>query len=453
MNNRRFLKRLRSELPLWVEHGWVKAGCEEALLEHVAARSGAGITLVRALLVFGVLLLGSGVITFFAANWAEMSKLVKLIILFATLWTTYGVAGYLLQDERHTVMGQAMLLLGVILFGANIMLIAQIYHIDAHYPNGVLLWSLGALLTAYLLPSQAAMVVAIVLSILWTGMEMFDFEHFNWGFLLLWSLFLPRIYVKQWMPALHLAMFALLTWTLFTFFANERWWTENAWLYLTQLYALLYLALFLIGMLMATNRSLMPYAGVVQHYSAIAVVCGFYILTSPELQTGISWVGDETLRGGAEAGWTVATLLATALVAILSIWHRKRTLSGERPAYLIWGQGLIVAGIMLVLVNLVIPGGSGSLVAIAFNLLFLAGLIWLIVAGMHTHNRSLINLAFTFFALLLLARYFDTFWSLMNRSLFFMAGGVVLIIGGHFLEKKRQRVMQKMKHLEEESGS
>jgi len=42
------------------------------------------------------------------------------------------------------------LLLGVILFGSNIMLIAQIYHIDSHFPNGVLMWSLGALLAAWL---------------------------------------------------------------------------------------------------------------------------------------------------------------------------------------------------------------------------------------------------------------------------------------------------------------
>ena len=51
------------------------------------------------------------------------------------------------------------------------MLIAQIYHIDAHFPNGVLLWSIGALVAAYLARSQPALVAAISLGWLWTTLS------------------------------------------------------------------------------------------------------------------------------------------------------------------------------------------------------------------------------------------------------------------------------------------
>ena len=75
-----------------------------------------------------------------------------------------------------------------------------------------------------------------------------------------------------------------------------------------------------------------------------------------------------------------------------------------------------------------------------FNLLFFAGLAWLVYTGLHLNDRFLVNLAFVFFALVVLARYFDTFWTLMNRSFFFMAGGLLLMIGGYALERGRRKL-------------
>ena len=81
---------------------------------------------------------------------------------------------------------------------------------------------------------------------------------------------------------------------------------------------------------------------------------------------------------------------------------------------------------------------------ILFNLLFFAALVWLVYAGIHLNDRYLVNLAFVFFALLVLARYFDTFWTLMNRSFFFMAGGLLLMIGGYALERGRRKLTREI---------
>jgi uncharacterized membrane protein len=48
------------------------------------------------------------------------------------------------------------------------------------------------------------------------------------------------------------------------------------------------------------------------------------------------------------------------------------------------------------------------------------------------------------FVVALISRYFDTFWTLFDRSLFFMAGGVVLLVGGYFLERQRRRLAQQI---------
>src|SRR5690349_13373107 len=131
LRNNAFIARLRRELPDWNKRGWVTAGGQQAILDHVAAQSRGAPYLTYAFSLLGVLLLGSGIVTYFAANWGGIPKLVKLIILFGSMWLAYGAAWHALREERAPLLGQALLLLGVILFGANIMLIAQIYHIDS----------------------------------------------------------------------------------------------------------------------------------------------------------------------------------------------------------------------------------------------------------------------------------------------------------------------------------
>jgi len=79
--------------------------------------------------------------------------------------------------------------------------------------------------------------------------------------------------------------------------------------------------------------------------------------------------------------------------------------------------------------------------AVLFNLLYFACLLWLIFFGMRTAHSQLVNLGFFFFALTLLSRYFDTFWTLLDRSLFFMAGGALLVGLGIVLEKKRRSIV------------
>jgi uncharacterized membrane protein len=125
---------------------------------------------------------------------------------------------------------------------------------------------------------------------------------------------------------------------------------------------------------------------------------------------------------------------------LLALWHRRRTLGAERPKYLVWGQGLIGVIVALLLVNLFLTGKQGGLVAVFFNLLYFGGLVWLIYAGMHQEDHFLVNIAFVFFGITLLTRYFDTFWTLLNRSYFFMVGGLLLLVGGYVIERQRRRI-------------
>src|SRR3972149_5060209 len=256
-----FLRRLRKELPVWLQQGWVTPGSVQKILDHVAAQRGTGVRyLPLAFSILGVLLLGAGVITFFAANWSIMPKVAKLTLLFGSMWLAYAGAGYALRYREAPQLGEALL-----------MLIGQISHIDAHYPNGVLLWALGGMVTAYLMYSQSAMVAAIALATLWTGMESFGFDRcFHGLFLILWPSCLPAIHKKRWMPASHVAMIGLLLWSWFAF--QHITWKSQDWgggvpLDMMQIYLQAYLGIFILGLVMATYGHLSPFSGVVQRYS------------------------------------------------------------------------------------------------------------------------------------------------------------------------------------------
>ncbi|QMU61097.1 MAG: DUF2157 domain-containing protein [Gammaproteobacteria bacterium] len=439
MKHAQFQKSLEKELPVWEEKGWVTKQNSESILEHVGSSESRFNLLAFGIAVLGVLLLGSGIITYFAANWAEMAKITKLILLFSAMYVSFACAGYFLKTDKSPMLGQALLVLGVIIFGANIMLIAQIYHIDEHYPNGVLFWALGGLVTAYLMKSHAVLVLTIALSVLWTSLETFGFNHIHFWYLAIWVTFLPLIYFRRWNFALHLALIALIIWSIYSFFGIDYRDQQITQIYLVQLYFVLYLTLFLIGMLCATTNQLNYFAKPLQNYGAFAALLSFYMLTFPEIQRGFRYF-DDHLRTQASTVWLALTFSALVLLVILAIWHRSRVTTKEKPKYLIYGQFLIAAVVLLIIFNLFLAGNYGGWMAIALNLLFFAGMIWLLFAGTHTNNRTLINLAFLFFALALITRYFDTFWSLLNRSFFFMAGGIILIIGGYFLEKQRRKL-------------
>jgi hypothetical protein len=155
MRDASFIRRLETALPEWAKSGFLSAEAAKDILAFEKERAGGGIPyLTVALSILGVLLLGSGIISFFAANWQWLPKIAKLAVLFGGMWAAYAIAGYMLGRGAHPLVGQAVLLLGVLLFGANIWLVAQIYHISSHYPNGVLIWAIGALFAGYLLRSH-----------------------------------------------------------------------------------------------------------------------------------------------------------------------------------------------------------------------------------------------------------------------------------------------------------
>ncbi len=105
--------------------------------------------MVYLLLLFGVVLVGMGVFSFIAANWRAMSKAFKLVLILALMLVCYAAGWHLKENRKLKRSGEALILVGALIYGAAIFLTAQIFNIHTQWPDGFVLWMGGALLLTY----------------------------------------------------------------------------------------------------------------------------------------------------------------------------------------------------------------------------------------------------------------------------------------------------------------
>lgn len=390
-----FLRRLREETDLWLREGLITKEQQQNILmryhglKEADEKAGPG-KLVATIAVLGAILIGLGIILFIAANWSEIPRWGKLGIIYSSMLISYA-AGYFLRFEKknYPKVGASLILLGSMIFGAGIFLIAQIYHITVHYPNGPLLWGLGVLPLAYLLGFRTILSLATIDLLIWLGME--SSFHLSWGFgdraalvvlylmtgAALWSTGL----MHRGFPALRrIAGPYIVIGVLVTFAAGFVLtfdvYTES----------------------MGSARLMLFYAGITLLF--LASIATF------------------ALSREKEKGWVVEALglvFVMAAAAALILFH-------TRPA------GVPYAG-------------NSDILMISSNVSYAMAIIGLIVLGYLRRYTAYINIGLLFFVLDVTARYFDFFWELLPRSVFFIIGGVILLLGGVMLEKKRRKVL------------
>lgn len=122
------------------------------------------------LMGLGFLFIGLAVITLLGANWDDIPRAVRMAGLIGITLVANIVGIYKYRaGERHAAIGAFFL--GAMFYGASIMLIAQIYHIGEHFPDGIFWWALGVLPAALLLDSVLLMILATSLGFIWFFVE------------------------------------------------------------------------------------------------------------------------------------------------------------------------------------------------------------------------------------------------------------------------------------------
>ena len=395
MADHSFAQQLSHESEAWVAQGIVSAEQAAAIRSRYAdaqeSRRGSATT---ALAVIGAIAVGFGVIGFIAANWEEMSHAVRLVLLTLAVAGSYA-AGFHLRDRTGDWprLGEAFYLLGVLLFGASLFLVGQMYNVQAHDPLALLLWAGGATSTALVVRSRAIAATAVLIFTSWVGWE-FGLALENAGS--------DSFTAFPVVAALYGgALYGLAT------FAQAR--VRSDWL--------------------ASSGFPESSRGVGLPVGA----AGLFVFTFADATHELGNAGDD-VSGSLRAGLVLLALLAFAGAGALAVSRRP---SSRYEAAML----AAVAGSMSVAV---LAGGNGDAWAVLFNILFAAVALGVIYAGYLSDEAWLVNLGVAFVAIDLVARYFDVFWSALPRSVGMIGAGLLVLGIAYVLERQRQRLLGQM---------
>ena len=88
--------------------------------------------------------------------------------------------------------------------------------------------------------------------------------------------------------------------------------------------------------------------------------------------------------------------------------------------------------------------GTGIFWALTFNFTAVLALLGLIFWGYSRREDWIINLSAFFLFLLIIVEYFNWFFTLLNRSIFFIGAGILFFVVGWLMEKGRRRLLKEM---------
>ena len=424
---------LQQEVAHWRAEGLI----DDALAQRILARYPDAAERSWGRIIFsaiGAVLIGCGVILFFAYNWQDIPKAAKLALVFGAIAAAHGGAMTLPgRADAKRVLIESLHALGTMLFGAGIWLVAQIYHIDEHYPNAFLLWSLAALALAWALPSLVQALLALFLIVIWAGVELFDFR--------------APMHAAPLLVALGVLPLA--------------WWRRSAMLLWCTLAVLFFVTAFAVGWIemraLAPLLFMMGTAAVVAaaaapatafpaahgplHSLGLLVVLGCGYALSFRDMAGT--LGDVDL---AKPGLAVYFAGAGAAVLGATIFAATRFARGARQqveAYRLWQLALIAIGLVIALISVFAPGKVGGwTIALPFNAIVLVLAALLILEGSEQLRPRLVGAGCLVFALVAVSRYTDLFSSLLMRAAVFVALGAGLFLVGNFYTRQRRRVRE-----------
>lgn len=314
---------------------------------------------IRVLVTIGGILIGLGFLTFIATNWDLFNRWVKLAIILGSLSASLAASYFTLEKNKLTSV--ALLYVSVLIYGAGIFLLEQIFYVSFDVNTGFLVWTVGALLLSGIHKDVILYVFANLLG---------------------------AIYVLSSFEDLIIIQLVVV---LIVFYLTNRAFDYRR------------LLTFILGLL-AIASIVYPFAYL--ESDAIYVVAALFVIGNAAYYT---------------ASFVERFDFSSEMVRLL---------------------GLLTLGISGFI--LTFPGiyndtrwlGNGTLISVIFAIGFVLYLLYLTSKRMVTPLLAV--------AAVILRYYFDTFYDSIDRSLFFVLGGVLILGFGYYIETFRRRVQDEL---------
>lgn len=364
----------------WLEAGLIDGPTAERLRDHQTAAHPAHTgRLARVAFGLGGLLVAAGIFLFVAANWQQISPWSRFGLVLAVVAVLHVGAAF--GARFSAALGTTLHAAGTAALGAGIFLAGQIFHLQAHWPEAILLWALGAALAAALLRDWPQVLWVAILGPAWLSAT--------------WVTHFPWYRAPPGAAAESVLPFGLVV------------------------LSVAYLA--------ATSRELQP-----PWRRALAALGAAGLLTNA---TALVNDGGDALRAATEplpssllaAGWAVAIGLPLVVG-----WLLRRSAA--------WP--VVIAAALAALVIVLDPAVTWQRLCI--YLVYATGSAGLVAWGLADGERLRVNLGVLAFALTVLAFYFADLFDKLGRAAGLMGVGLLCIAGGWLAERGRRRLISRL---------
>ncbi len=412
----RLLKQdLANEVDEWLSEGIIDEAQQAKILERYGIVPGAESALSYQILMgLGILFVGLALITLIGANWEEIPRYLRTLGLVALTAATHLI-GWQYVRGGELKNGFGLLFLGNFFFGASIILIAQIFHLGEHMPDGVFYWALGCLAMVLATRSRLIAVQMMALSVIWLVIEA------SLGFFpLLFPIFLmASAYVLRQSPSILLVVTSIASCALWFEYAAAFYWSEGRRLDFEAEHIVLTASLvaFIYGMsqwLLSSSRSIYQDYG-----TAIAVWClRFCIIFVLIFSFAEPW------REMLTANWNNWISLVVMCLVLWAAALYCGLRAGNYFSLLAFFCLLLITTFALLLVEQDVHAAAFQFL---YNLVAVGLGVWLVMRGIRARASHYFWSGIFTILLIALFRYFDLIGSYIGGAILFLFIAAILL--------------------------
>lgn len=437
----KFRAALRNELPIWIQKGIISEQTAKQLsnayqldnLKHESTR-----LLSAVIFTIGGVLLGGGVISFVAANWDAIPTPVKLALLFFALITFHAVGFWLWHTHNWRRLGHALVFCGCLVFGANVGLVAQIFHISSNWYGGFGAWALGSLVMAWAVRSWIIGVLALSTSFIWFIGFQSDHEPSASFYPLILAVFLLPL-------AWIIRSRVLYAGTLLGIITAACVWAGYQGSGRQLLFTMAAGGMFMwaLGELHRASEWRLEFANITAGFGLGLLAVAAYIWSFHGL-----W--DSSVFGPMRSLWAFLFFSLSIAISLLA-WRRAK------QSRLLFAAGVLLVGVILCASSL-LSAASANIIDGEFLFTATTNLAALILAaviigvGLIDERRLAFWLGSLYVVLLILSRFLEYETSLLVKSAAFLGCGVAVIVGGISYEKYLRRNAASIESSKGEAG-
>lgn len=389
----------------------------------------------------GSIIFGLGIILLFAYNWEAMHRFTKMAVILGGIGLAHGLGFYYSAERsKHKQIGESLHLLGTMLFGAGIWLVAQIYHIDEHFPNAIIVWSMGALAIAWVLPSKIHLVLAMALLCLWHGYEVLSFRSTNESAIWLIAIgVLPLAWRLRSVGILFLSLAAL----LFIYLISYARFIDYDGSVVAMLFS--FSAAYVLLAHIADRSAFSQSTDAIRVIGVSVFAVMLYICTFPDIDELHFKVAFSEIHWLALMYFFIP-VAAGAVLAVLLFTKFKNSLVNNIDRAEI---GIVIFSFVFSLLTVFVETSFHESTWVIYSALFLAYSVLLIYRGTQYLRWQSAALGSVLLSIYIFARFMGMFESLLLRGFAFLAIGALLFAVGIYYSRQKERLKQQRIHPQE----